>query len=163
MRLFFEDPKGRRLALDTDRREWAADYANDKTEIRSDHSFIKVSEPEDLETIEREADFCAWSYGDTWTNHGRGAGFSVYSEYLRELTQYSERVDAGKTYKNEAAYIRALSERVKAADEEGYFTPLQREILAKICEDLEESITLYGKNQDGNGTDPEEGPEPIPF
>ena len=163
MRLFFEDPEGRRLALDTDRQEWAADYANDKTEIRSDHSFINVSSSQDLEKIEREADFCAWSYGDTWTNHGRGAGFSVYSEYLRELTQYSERVDAGKAYKSEAGYIQALSERVKAANEEGYFTPLQREILAKICEDLEESIELYGNKTEDRGGDPEEGPELIPF
>ena len=62
MRLYFQDPTGQRLAIDTNRQEWAATYAKLPTEIKDGHTFIFVDSSEDLEKIENEIDFNGWNY-----------------------------------------------------------------------------------------------------
>lgn len=37
MRLFFEDPKGQRLAIDTNRREWSGNYTELPEDITDEH------------------------------------------------------------------------------------------------------------------------------
>ena len=61
MRLYFEDPAGRRLAIETDLQEYSiSDYM-----INDNHRFIKVSAG-DYNNLVAEIDFNAWSYGGEW-------------------------------------------------------------------------------------------------
>lgn len=64
MRLYFEDPAGRRLAIETERREYCTSESNPEA-ITDDHKFIKVS-AEDFINLYEEIDFNAWDYSATW-------------------------------------------------------------------------------------------------
>ena len=62
MRLYFETPDGRRLAIDTGRQE----YCTGK-DIAGKHRFIWLDSKTDLEIIESEIEFCGWNYCPAWT------------------------------------------------------------------------------------------------
>lgn len=64
MRLYFEDPAGQRLAIETDRQEYCTSY-DSPAAIDGGHRFIKVS-ADDLENILKEIDFNAWNYSAAW-------------------------------------------------------------------------------------------------
>ena len=70
MRLYFESPAGRRIAIDTDKKEYCS--GND---IEGAHRFIWLDSETDLEIMEKELDFCGWAYGTKWTSDSpAGAG-----------------------------------------------------------------------------------------
>jgi len=73
MRLYFQDGSGRRIAIDTERREYCADYLNPETIIDDAHRFITVSDPQALYIVESEADFCGWAYSDEFLKDRPGA------------------------------------------------------------------------------------------
>lgn len=62
MRLYFTDPNGGKLAIDTKRREYCADFITPETVIGDNHRFINVASVQDLEIVLKEAEFCSWSY-----------------------------------------------------------------------------------------------------
>jgi len=66
MRLFFTDPSGGRVAIDTDRKQYCADYIAPETIISDDHRFIKVSDIDSLDIVLSEADFCGWGYSGSF-------------------------------------------------------------------------------------------------
>ena len=62
MRLYFEAPTGRRLAIDTNRQEYCTG-----ADIAGKHRFIWLDSETDLEIIESEIEFCSWGYNPAWT------------------------------------------------------------------------------------------------
>ena len=62
MRLYFETPAGRRLAIDTNRQEYCT-----SADIAGQHRFIWLDSEKDLEIIESEIEFCGFSYCPAWT------------------------------------------------------------------------------------------------
>ena len=61
MRLYFQDPQGKRLAIDTERREYCAETETPDITIPDSHRFIAVDDNA-FYIILGEADFCGWSY-----------------------------------------------------------------------------------------------------
>lgn len=64
MRLYFEDPSGKRLAIETERREYCTSESSPEA-ITDEHKFIKIS-AEDYINLYREIDFNAWNYSAAW-------------------------------------------------------------------------------------------------
>ena len=62
MRLYFVDPAGQRLAIDTEKKEYCSG-----DDIAGAHRFIWLDSETDLEIIIKELDFCGWAYGAAWT------------------------------------------------------------------------------------------------
>lgn len=62
MRLYFETPAGRRLAIDTARQEYCTG-----ADIAGKHRFIWLDSEKDLSIIESEIEFCGWNYCPAWT------------------------------------------------------------------------------------------------
>ena len=63
MRLYFEDDKGERVALETEAETFCTTLTGDT--IDNDHRFVKVS-GFDLNQIIMEADFNCWGHDDWW-------------------------------------------------------------------------------------------------
>ena len=161
MRLYFEDPNGDRLALDTERREWAATYETDRTHISDRHFIIRVEAPEVLRGIEQEADFNGYGYNDDIEDEG-GLYRYVYAEILRELTRLSEKA-ANLTESDEvASYILSdlerLTDRIENAKAKGYYNAAQYASLILILDDIRGSIDLYNRAGDIPGRVEEEEP-----
>lgn len=76
MRLFFTDPDGRRLAIETNRQEYCTSY-DSQAAIDDGHQFIKVS-ADDMETILKEIDFNAWDYSAAWLQPAADPGALEY-------------------------------------------------------------------------------------
>lgn len=67
MRLYFKDPEGSKLAIETELQQYCMNFAEGCTEIdETKHRFIEVQSHEDLINIYSELDFCTWGYGDAW-------------------------------------------------------------------------------------------------
>ena len=142
MKLYFQDPDGQRLAIDTDRREWAANYANNETELKDGHNYINVSSSRDLYGIEQEADFCSYDYNGNIEN-GRPPQTSVYSDYLRTLASYSAATDTGQLAEHTLAEFNGVVDRVEKARAAGYFSARQYAALILIIDDIRETLDLY--------------------
>ena len=146
MRLFFEDPNGDRLALDTNRQEWAATYETEETKISDDHFIINVEAPEVLHRIEREADFNGYGYNQEIDKPERAPVTSVYAEYLQRLADFNIKAEAAGIY-NDAddldSEMDELKEKLESANETGYFNPRQYAALLLIVDDIESGIRLY--------------------
>lgn len=68
MKLYFEDPDGHRLALNTELMQYCTNFAEPYCQIDNQHRFIKVKGAEDLQVILSEADLNMWAYGDKWVH-----------------------------------------------------------------------------------------------
>lgn len=68
MKLYFEDPDGNRLALNTELMQYCTNFAEPFCQIGNQHRFINVKGTEDLQVILSEADLNMWAYGDKWVN-----------------------------------------------------------------------------------------------
>ena len=154
MRLFFEDPAGDRLALDTSREQWAATYETDDTIITDKHFIIRVEAPEVLRRIEQEADFCGFGYNkdiDDERNHHPEP--SLFAEYLTLLSGFVLRVEAAGTSENGPAVddlkkeSSQLVERVDRAHKIGYFDAVEYDALKLIIDDANNLIELYEKTE----------------
>lgn len=66
MRLYFEAPDGRRLAIDTDTKQYCTNYEGDT--IPDNHRYIWIMGQQDLTIIERELDFNGWGYNAEFVN-----------------------------------------------------------------------------------------------
>lgn len=64
MRLYFENPAGQHLAIETERREYCTSDSSPEA-ITDDHKFIKVR-AEDFINLYEEIDFNAWDYSAAW-------------------------------------------------------------------------------------------------
>lgn len=146
MRLFFEDPKGQRLAIDTNRREWSGNYTELPEDITDEHSFVNVDQPDDLELIEREIDFNGWNYNPNTAGDRSAPQTSVYTEYLQTLTSYSAATDAGQ-FDGLARELSNVMHRIQKANDDGYFTPLEYQILVLAAENISRAINQYAINQ----------------
>ena len=153
MRLFFEDPDGERLALDTNAGEWAATYEPDGAEISDEHFIINVEAPEVLRRIEREADFCGFGYNKDIEDERRHPQpqTSVYAEYLQELAAFNIRAEACGNYENGASAedltdeLDRIKGRLEGAKNIGYFSAKQYAALLLIVDDIQEDIDLYNR------------------
>lgn len=151
MRLFFEDPSGERLALDTNAREWAATYETEDTKITDDHFIIEVEDGDTLRRIEREADFCGYGYNNEIDDERRNKRVcsSVYAETLQELTGFYIEVENigqredGRTVEEIQEHADELERRFIRQRKEGYFNPRQADALLMILYDIKEGIELY--------------------
>ena len=171
MRLFFEDPSGERLALDTRAKEWAATYENDATQISNDHFIIAVESADVLRRIEREADFCGFGYNNEIDDERRTPQASLYAEYLQELAAFTIEVEAAGEIENgpSVEYLTErknnFAERIEHANGNGYFNPVQYATLILVLDDITKSVELYeqalGIYQEA--TQGQEDPEPEPF
>ena len=141
MRLFFQDPTGQRLAIDTRRKEWAANYANSETELTDGHEYINVSGPEDLYKLERESDFNSYDYNSN-IESGRAPNISLYTDLLGALASYSAAIDAGQA-DDLADELDSMADRIEKAKAAGYFNPQQYAILILIVDDLKSAADLY--------------------
>ena len=65
MRLFFEDPHGGRIAIDTETQTYCSNFENGRDYIPGKHRYIKVKSVLDLNNILHELDFNAWGYDDS--------------------------------------------------------------------------------------------------
>ena len=132
MRLFFEDPEGERLAIDTERREWATSY--DGSELTESHRYINVRYKEDLRTIEQECDFNCYGYNDGIDN-AKAAGVSVFSEMLQTLATASRAADVGTAYD-----VEGIRDRIERDEKEGYFSATQYAALLLIVDDIKANL-----------------------
>ena len=168
MKLYFEDQSGQRLALDTERREWAATYETDDTHISDRHFIIAVDSAEILRRIEREADFCGYGYNPGIENaRARTAGASVYAEYLQRLADFVLKAEAagtsesGPTVDELRAERKTLADRVEKAAASGYFDDTERSALQLILKDADNVIDLYDRVEQTYKSAVEQ--EPAPF
>lgn len=76
MRLYFTDPNGQRLAIETERREYCTSESSPGT-ITDNHKFIKVS-AEDFINLCEEIDFNAWNYSAAWLQPAADPGDLEY-------------------------------------------------------------------------------------
>ena len=146
MRLFFEDPRGQRLAIDTNRREWSANYTELPDDITNEHTFINVRQPDDLDAIEKEIDFNGWSYNNDLAEDRHAASRSVFTDYLRELERYMEDTDTGGTHS--ADEIDDLHGRIERAQQTGYFNARQYAALLLLLEELCGELEPYDTPDD---------------
>ena len=170
MRLFFEDPSGERLALDTNQKEWAATYETEDTKITDNHFIINVEDPEVLRRIEREADFCGYGYNNEIDNETRAPQTSVYAEYLQELAAFNIEAEAAGEYDDGqssedpaerlAEKLERLTARTEHAKEIGYFNARQYAALILILDEIRENIELY-KQVEAVYKEATEEPEPF--
>lgn len=144
MKLYFKTPAGERLAIDTERREWAADYANDDTELTDKHRYINVSSLQDLYTIESESDFNGYGYNSNIEN-GRAPGISVFTDYLQVLASYSAAADAGQLTPDNAGEFPGAVERIEKARAAGYFNAREYSILILLIDDITAALDLYAR------------------
>ncbi len=169
MRLFFEDPSGERLAIDTSRQEWAATYETEDTKISDDHFIIQVEDADILRRIEREADFCGYGYNREIDDETRTPQTSVYAEYLQELAHFNIEAetigsyDDGRSAEDLADYLKKLTARIENAKQTGYFDAVQYAALILILQDINESIDLYNRTEAiyKEATQGQEEPEPF--
>lgn len=142
MRIFFEDPTGHRLAIDTNRQEWAANYAELPAEISNEHYFVNVNGRDDLELIEKELDFNGWNYSQEMPENRHGVQTSVYTEYLRELATFSALIDTGNINESTREAVQKTGARIERANDTGYFSKSQYKalnaVLFVIIEELEQ-------------------------
>ena len=169
MRLFFEDPAGDRLALDTNRKEWAATYETEDTKITDDHFIIEVEDGDTLRRIEREADFCGYGYNREIDDETRAPQTSVYAEYLQELAAFNIEAetageyDDGKSPEDLAEELKELTARINRAKKTGYFNAVQYAAFTLILEDINESIELYKRTEAAYREATQDQEEPEPF
>ena len=169
MRLFFEDPSGDRLAIDTNRQEWAATYETKDTKISEDHFIINVEDAEILRRIEREADFCGYGYNNEIDDETRKPQTSVYAEYLQELTAFNIVTESAGEYDDDpsaedlAEELEELTARIEHAKETGYFNGVQYATLILILEYINESIELYKRTETIYQEAIQDQEEPEPF
>lgn len=79
MRLYFETPAGRRLAIDTNRQEYCTG-----ADIAGKHRFIWLDSEKDLSIIESEIEFCGWNYCPAWTiDSPADAGAAITDPFYR--------------------------------------------------------------------------------
>ena len=167
MRLFFEDPIGQRLALDTNREEWAATYETDDTIIDDDHFIIKVEAPEVLHRIEREADFCGYGYNKDIAEPQTTPAPSVYAEYLTLLSNFILKAESagtsesGPTVPELQQERNYLAERIDKAKAAGYFDETEAGALDLILRDADNVIKLYDNAEQAYKDAAEQ--EPAPF
>lgn len=64
MRLYFEDPRGGRLAIDTEQKAYFADFMTPDTIIDDNHRFIKVADSNSIYAVASEAEFNGYEYRD---------------------------------------------------------------------------------------------------
>lgn len=151
MRLYFEEPKGDRLALDTERREWSATYETEDTEIDDEHFFIHVDDIYILQRIEQEADFCGYGYNKELADETKGPQTSVYTEYLQKLARYSAGIDKGIPYS--AELMNHLHDDIERARATGYFNALQYSILTAALNELCDELEPYDAEVDAEEED----------
>ena len=168
MRLFFEDPDGERLAIDTNWKEWAATYVDLDTEITGDHFIIKVEDPEVLRRIEREADFCGYGYNPEIDDEKTAPQTSVYAEYLQKLAAFTIEAEAAGEYEDGRSVadlereLNSFVERVERAKATGYFNTRQYAALILIIDDVRENIELYKRTEPAYEVATDDD-EPLPF
>ena len=141
MKLYFQDPTGARLAIDTSRREWAANYANSETELHEGHNYIYVTGPEELYKIERESDFNGYGYNSNIEN-GRPLDISLFSDLLGVLASYSGAADAGQLDEENAGEFYNVLKRIEKAKAEGYFNAGEYEALTLVIADIKKAANL---------------------
>ena len=148
MRMYFQDPKGQRLAIDTNRKKWAASYAPLAADIDDSHAFINVQGAEDLTTIEKELDFNCWGYNKDLPQK-RTPFASVFTNYLQKLAELSAAVEAGQGEDlDELEDFDELAERIEKAKAERYFNARQYAALLLILDDIREAAALYERAED---------------
>ena len=153
MRLFFEDPSGERLALDTNAHEWAATYETSDTKISDDHFIIDVESAEVLRRIEREADFCGYGYNKEIDDERRTPQTSVYADYLQELTSFyiqcetAGEYEGGPSVEDLKSRAAEYERRYIKAKKTGYFNARQANALLIILDDAKECISLYERTE----------------
>lgn len=166
MRLFFEDPSGERLALDTEAREWAATYETDDTNISDDHFIIAVEDGDTLRRIEREADFCGYGYNNEIDDERRRVYSSVYAETLQKVTAFYIECEnigvykTGRTIEELEEYAKELESELIKDRKTGYYNARQADALLILLDDIKASIDLYKRTEPAH-KEPTEEAEPF--